>query len=57
MFREAGLDDMLLRESDAQYTVFAPTNDAFDMMEQQTLQDLLANPERLKQVRAMYNIM
>ena len=33
---------------DGPFTVFAPTNEAFDKMDEKTREDLMANPEILK---------
>ena len=35
---------------DGPFTVFAPTNEAFDKMDEKTREDLMANPEILKKV-------
>ncbi len=45
---EAGLVETLSGEGP--FTVFAPTNDAFDKLPEGTLESLLANPEELKKV-------
>ncbi|KAM6923507.1 transforming growth factor-beta-induced protein ig-h3 [Xenentodon cancila] len=45
-FAAAGLTTLL--ESDGQYTIFAPTNDAFEKIPQETLNRILGDPVALK---------
>jgi uncharacterized surface protein with fasciclin (FAS1) repeats len=45
---EAGLVETLSGEGP--FTVFAPTNDAFDKLPEGALEDLLANPDELRKV-------
>lgn len=42
--------DVALADPDASYTVFAPTDDAFAMIGEETLNTLLANPEVLTEI-------
>jgi uncharacterized surface protein with fasciclin (FAS1) repeats len=46
--KKAGLVETL--QGDGPYTVFAPTNEAFAKLPEGTVENLLANPEKLKQV-------
>ncbi|MFY8102491.1 MAG: fasciclin domain-containing protein [Ramlibacter sp.] len=48
LVQKAGLTDTL--RAAGPYTVFAPTNDAFKAVPQKTLDELAANPARLKAV-------
>ena len=48
LVQKAGLSDTL--RAAGPYTVFAPTNDAFKAVPQKTLDELAANPARLKAV-------
>lgn len=45
-FAAAGLNTLL--ESEGQYTIFAPTNDAFDKIPRETLNRILGDPVALK---------
>lgn len=45
-FAAAGLTTLL--ESEGQYTVFAPTNDAFEKIPRETLNRILGDPIALK---------
>ena len=46
--KAAGLVDTL--QSDGPFTVFAPTDDAFAKLPEGTVENLLANPDKLKQI-------
>ncbi len=46
--KAAGLEDVLT--NDGPFTVFAPTDDAFAKLPAGTVENLLANPEQLKQI-------
>lgn len=48
LVQKAGLTDTL--RGAGPYTVFAPTNDAFKVVPQKTLEELAANPARLRAV-------
>lgn len=48
LVQKAGLSDML--KSGGPYTVFAPTNEAFKAVPAKTMDELAANPARLKDV-------
>lgn len=52
LVRKAGLADML--GTGGPYTVFAPTNDAFKSVPAKTMEELAANPARLKAVLAYH---
>lgn len=45
-FAAAGLTTLL--ESEGQYTIFAPTNDAFEKIPRETLNRILGDPVALK---------
>lgn len=48
LLEESGLMDLL--HEDVTYTVFAPTNEAFEEMDQQELEELREDEERLREV-------
>ncbi|GAC1535816.1 MAG: fasciclin domain-containing protein [Ramlibacter sp.] len=52
LVQKAGMADML--KAGGPYTVFAPTNDAFKAVPAKTIEDLAANPARLKAVLAYH---
>lgn len=54
LVQKAGLADML--KTGGPYTVFAPTNDAFKAVPAKALDDLAADPSRLKAVLAYHVI-
>ncbi|MFO8030220.1 MAG: fasciclin domain-containing protein [Cyclonatronaceae bacterium] len=45
---ETGLDELLKEEGP--FTIFAPTNQAFNEMDQEVLEGLLENPDELKEI-------
>ena len=52
LLQAAGMDELLLREG--KYTVFAPTTDALDEVDNSLLEKLMLNPEMLNQVSACW---
>ncbi len=51
----ASLNTML--ENEGQYTIFAPTNDAFEKIPQETLNRILGDPVALKGDQLMHKYM
>lgn len=49
LVEETGLDE-LLTDEDESFTVFAPTDQAFNNMDKEVLQGLLENPDELREV-------
>jgi len=49
--------DGLLLKGDGNFTLFAPTNDAFDSLENDYVGTLMANPEQLNKVGLQLDIL
>ena len=55
LLQTARMDGLLLDKT-GNYTIFAPTNDAFDAMDQQYLESVMSDPGQLEMVNEIGSI-